>query len=187
MGIGTSKIFTSVPHKKLKKNVFDLTHEKKLSTKMSKIIPIMCMDVVPGDKVSVKTNILLRFAPLIAPVMHRVNVFCHFFFVPNRILWPNWEKFITGGEDGQDATVWPHLELQQVNNVKGQLADFLGCPTADDGSSNYTMQVSALPFNGYQKIIDEYYRDENLQPSTYVPLVDGVNPNSGNTSIFRRA
>jgi hypothetical protein len=65
---------------------------------IGKITPISLMECVPGDSFNIKTTNLMRFAPLIAPVMHQSSVYCHFFFIPNRILWANWEEFITGGE-----------------------------------------------------------------------------------------
>jgi len=105
-------IFSMAQTNRPPRNVFDLTHDKKLTTKFGQLTPIFLMDCVPGDKVSVKTSTMVRFAPLIAPVMHDVNVYCHFFFVPNRILMKDprdWENFITGGEDGLDDTVWPYI------------------------------------------------------------------------------
>ena len=80
---------------KPKKNVFDLTHDVKLSCDMGNLVPIMTLEAVPGDKFNLSAEALVRFAPMTAPVMHRMDVSMHYFFVPNRILWSNWEKFIS--------------------------------------------------------------------------------------------
>lgn len=175
-------IFNQVQFNRVKKNTFDLTHDRKLSCKMGELIPVMMMEVVPGDVVSVKPNVFVRFAPLIAPVMHRASVYCHTFFVPNRILWDNWPDFITGGEDGEDNSVWPYLTLDYAVDGDpdavvgvGSLADHLGLPARPD-VTNGVVDVSALPFAAYQRIYNEYYRDQNLV--TEVPgseLIDGSN------------
>ena len=62
---------------------------------------------------------MIRFAPMVAPVMHRINAYIHFFYVPNRILWDGWEKFITG----DSASTLPMAKLGDV--VKGSIADHL--------------------------------------------------------------
>ena len=178
-------IFNTIQLKKPKKNYFDLTHDVKLSAQMGELTPIMCMDVVPGDKFDISCESIIRFAPLIAPVMHRMDVTMHYFFVPNRILWPNWEKFITNngpqgtGSDLQ-APYFPSagFEAQWVQpsyasaNVR-KLADYLGLPLPSDNSTS--VNINALPFAAYQAIYNEYYRDENLVPEINYKLVDGNN------------
>lgn len=94
-------LFKQVVTKKNKRNVFNLSHERKFSMNMGKLVPILCEDVIPGDTWKMSTEVMLRFAPMIAPIMHRVNVYTHFFFVPNRLVWDEWEEFITGGENGE--------------------------------------------------------------------------------------
>lgn len=95
-----SRLFDSISIRRPKKNVFDLSHERKFSMSMGDLVPIFCEDVVPGDTFKMNSEILMRLAPMVAPVMHRVNVYTHFFFVPNRLIWDEWEDFITGGKDG---------------------------------------------------------------------------------------
>lgn len=159
---------------KPKKNVFDLTHDVKLSAKFGELVPIMCTECVPGDKFVLSCESLLRFAPLIAPVMHRMNVTMHYFFVPYRILWPNWEKYITNGGDQAGETgplpAFPTTQISEENYSR--LMDYLGIPTPI-GANVET--VSAMPFSAYQKIFDEYYRDQNLVGKMWAPLVDGNN------------
>lgn len=116
------------------------------------------MDTLPGDKINISTSQMLRFAPMIAPIMHSVNVYTHYFFVPNRIVWPNWEEFITGGETIQTPRVFPTVTVDGIN---GSLADYLGIPKNQGGAQG--KDYSAIPFAAYQKIWNEYYRDQNLQ------------------------
>ena len=155
-------------------NTFDLSHDRKFSGKIGELMPISVMEVVPGDKFNIKATNLTRFAPLITPIMHQASVYCHFFFVPNRILWPNWENFISGGEDGLADPTFPTVDLTIPTQYGVQtLADYLGLPTG-----NQLENVSALPFAAYQKIYQDYYRDENLITKTDVSVTDGTQSNT---------
>jgi hypothetical protein len=129
------------------------------------------METVPGDKISMSTSQMLRFAPMIAPIMHQVSVYTHFYFVPNRITWPNWQDFITGGEDGLNASVFPTITFS--NSPEQSLLDYMGLPAGNGGFS--FRDISALPFAAYQKIYNEYYRDQNLQTASADEVIDGDN------------
>lgn len=163
-------IFSKVAMPRPQTNTFDLSHDRKFSGRIGELMPISVMEVVPGDKFNIKATNLTRFAPLITPIMHKASVYCHFFFVPNRILWPNWENFISGGEDGLADPTFPTVDLTIPTQYGIQtLADYLGLPTGSQISN-----VSALPFAAYQKIYQDYYRDENLITKTDVTLSDGT-------------
>lgn len=158
----SSSIFKSVKSSRPKRNLFDLSHEVKMSMRMGTLTPIFCEEVVPGDSIRLNTEVMLRFAPMLAPIMHRVNVYTHYFFVPNRIVFADWEKFITGGVEGKDTTPLPVIPVGGVNDgyfFKGGLPDYLGIPV---GVSNPNQVISALPFRAYQEIYNEYYRDQTL-------------------------
>lgn len=152
-------------------NTFDLSHDRKFSGKIGELMPITVMEAVPGDKFNIKATNLTRFAPLITPIMHQASVYCHFFFVPNRILWSNWEDFISGGEDGLSDPTFPTINITTSTNgyAVGSLADYLGLPTGQQLSN-----ISAMPFAAYQKIYDDYYRDENLIDKVDMTLSDGT-------------
>lgn len=181
------KIFNTIQQTKLPKNQFDLTHEKKLSCNIGEIIPILNMDVVPGDVVDLQNNVLVRFAPLIAPIMHRVDVYVHHFYVPNRLLWDDFENFITGGEDGNQNPVWPHTNYSPSVVGRGTLADYLGLPVSGDQLGSPTTKVSMIPFAAYAKIYNDYYRDQNLQNEVNDQLVSGLQPLTGRNRVLKRA
>jgi len=167
-------IFSKVAMPRPQTNTFDLSHDRKFSGKIGELMPISVMEVVPGDKFNIKATNMTRFAPLLTPIMHKASVYCHFFFVPNRILWPNWENFISGGEDGLADPTFPTVDLTIPTQYGTQtLADYLGLPTG-----NQLQNVSALPFAAYQKIYQDYYRDENLIPKTDVTVTDGTQSNT---------
>lgn len=160
-------MFQNVRIKNIGSNVFDLSHEKKLSMKMTDLVPILCEEVIPNDSWSCNTELFIRFSPLVSPVMHRVNVFTHFFFVPHRLVWEDWEDFITGGREGDDATVLPFINMKSGTigtdgAAKGTLNDYLGGAVKTQVLSDETLRQSALPFRAYTEICDTYYRDQNL-------------------------
>lgn len=171
------KIFDKISINQPKKSVFDLSHERKFSMNMGELVPVLCQEVIPGDKFRINMEQLVRFMPLVAPMMHRVNVYTHFFFVPNRLIWNDWEKFITGGDKGTDTPVFPTFvnvdstvtQLKSNPEFKyGSLLDYMGFPVKQIQDSILTSEVPAfnfsqLPFRAYQLIYNEYYRDQNLE------------------------
>lgn len=180
-------IFNQVEHTKLPKNIFDLSHDRKMSSKMGNLTPTFVMDCIPGDEITIQSSAMVRLAPTIAPYMHRTNVFIHHFFVPNRILWDTWEDFITGGRLGDDTSVPPFLNAQLENINIGSLHDYLGLPVSTDVVAGSAIrEVSALPFAAYQAIYQEYYRDQNLEQEDDYTLVDGVNPSTNFITLQTR-
>ena len=152
----------------LKRNKFSLSHHKLLSCRMGYLIPIGLLEVLPRDTIQHATTGLVRCAPLVSPVMARCDVRIHHFFVPTRILWDNWEDFITGGPDGSNDSVLPTVSSGTDGFSEGSLADYFGLPT---GVPN--LQVSALPFRAYNLIFNEYYRDEDLINPVSIDTGDG--------------
>ena len=141
--------FQSISTRQPKKSKFDLSHTKKMSMKQGNLYPMLLQEIVPGDSFKVNSEVMLRLAPMIAPVMHRVNVYVHYFFVPNRILWNEWEDFVTGGEDGLSEPVFPTINITDSNKQffqKGMLPDYYGVPVPDITGNIETTSISALPF-----------------------------------------
>jgi len=176
-------IFNSVQVAKPKSNKFDLTHDVKMSGKMGNLMPTLALECVPGDKINLGCESLIRFAPLIAPVMHRMDVTMHYFFVPNRILWDGWEKFIVGAPD---AEPFPTLQIDStLSGDQSRFLDYLGVPPFPlTGSS---VDISAFPMAAYQAIYNEYYRDQNLIPAVDYKLTSGNNPHDPFTVMRQRA
>lgn len=162
-----------------KRNLFDLSHENKLTCEMGYCVPVMCEEIVPGDKFRVNTDALVRLMPMLAPIMQNINVYLHYFFVPNRLIWEDWEDFITGGEDGQNASIHPTISI--TNAATSSLADYLGVPT---GVAN-PLSVSALPFRAYARVWNDWYRDQNLQNELVISTASGVDVTT-NTALQRR-
>lgn len=167
-------LFEKIQIRKPKQSVFDLSHDNKMSFDMGWLVPDLCKEVLPGDTWHCNAEMIIRVAPMLAPVLHRVNVFQHYFFVPNRILWnkskdDSWETFITGGEDGQNTSAVPPVITISTSEQGlcgyGSLADYLGLNVQHlegDWSMLNNLSVSSLPFRAYLQIYNDYYRDQNL-------------------------
>ena len=148
------------------RSTFDLSYEKKFDCDMGELIPIMCDEVVPGDFFKVGNELVIRFQPLVAPILHEINAYVHYFFVPTRLLWDNWDNFITGGKNGDDSSVLPRFSIDSSSDYsKYSLWDYFGFPPGvlpgSDATSPY--RPLAFPWQAYNLIFNEYYRDENLQ------------------------
>ena len=151
-------VFSEVGGLHPRRSVFDLSYEKKLTCDMAQLIPVMCDEVVPGDVFKIGNQAVVRFQPLVAPILHEINMYVHYFFVPYRILWDDWEDFISGGVDGQFADPIP--EWEPTENIQGSLWDFFGFPVGVDPDGAYPLD---FPRRAYNLVYNEYYRDENLQ------------------------
>ena len=158
-------IFSSIKIPKRRRSNFDLSHEVKLTTEFGRLTPFLCTEVLPGDSWMLSTQLFARMAPMIAPIMSQVDIYTHFFFVPMRLIWDEWEDFITGGKDGTATPPMPtvSLSLLRSNNLlsESSLADYLGLPILE---SRFPQEhVSALPFRAYAKVWNDWYRDQNLE------------------------
>lgn len=183
-------IFSTVKIPRCGSNTFNLTHHRKLSTQMGRLTPILCEEVLPGDRWRIHSNSLVRLAPMLAPIMHNVNVYMHYFFVPNRILWNEWEDFITGGSDGTLTPRFPYMYSSAGDFDRfygnGTLADFLGIQGVNGATgTSPEFNCNALPFRAYAQIWNDYYRDQNLQEPIAFSKASGASPVADIESLTR--
>lgn len=174
----SQQIFDSVKYSKPGRSTFDLSHDVKMSMKFGKLYPIMCEDVAPGDNFKIGCESLIRFAPLISPVMHRIDATMHYFFVPKRLLWENFMKWYKGEKDPLTNLpyVHPFLAINHDGTNYLPLMDYMGVPDPDLNSSDTgSTNISPMAFAAYQFIYNEYYRDQNLTDPIDYKLDDGNN------------
>lgn len=164
-------MLTQIQTRKPQKNKFNLSREAKLTCNMGQLVPVFMQEVIPGDSFKVDTQQLVRFSPLLAPAMQRIDFKLDYFYVPYRIIWDEWKDFITGGEDGNDLPSFPRWQVNTANTQylkKGTLQDYLGLPAAEGGNEygqlggNNYFDLSILPQRAYQLIYHEYFRDQNV-------------------------
>lgn len=148
----------------MKRGKFSLSNTKLLSADMGYLLPVNVLEVLPGDSIQASTSALVRTQPLLAPVMHPVHVRIHHWFVPYRLVWDEWEDFITGGPNG---TSTPSFPVMTSNWAVGSLGDYMGLPTGS------VVDHSALPFRAYNLIFNEWYRDQDLVTPLVVSKASG--------------
>lgn len=150
------------------RSAFNLSYDKKLTCDMGQLIPVLCEEAIPGDTWKIGIEAVVRFMPMVAPILHEINLYVHYYFVPYRLCDSNWEGFITGGEDGQNAATLPLWTPTGGNvtddngsvhadNGVGSLWDYFGFPTG-------IIPTTALPIayckRAYNLVYNQYYRDE---------------------------
>lgn len=147
---------------------FNFGNDKYLTCKMGYMVPIQMHEVLPGDTWKMRSKAMIRMAPMVAPVLSKVKVRIHHWFVPHRLVWPNFTDFITGGEDGLNASVFPYVTVSESLG-QSTLADYLGIPPAVASGTT----ISALPFRSYQLIKKLFYRDQDLEAAPVISTADG--------------
>ena len=128
--------------------------------------------MLPGDTFSLKMHAFARISTLLFPIMDNLYMETFFFFVPNRLLWTNWEKFCgfqVNPGDTTDYTIPQQATPVPLGYDEGSLADYLGLPTKIAGMPN----PNAFHFRAYNLIWNEWFRDENMQNSVTVDLGNG--------------
>jgi hypothetical protein len=163
--------FARIAKPEIQRSVFDRSHGYKTTLDSGYLYPVFVDEAVPGDTFDVKATMFGRLATPIKPIMDNMKFDLHFFSVPYRLVWDNWEKFNGAQDDPGDSTDFliPTITSTAVTGYgEGTIFDYFGLPTKVPGIDH-----SALPFRAYQLIYNEWYRDENLQDSLDVSTGDG--------------
>lgn len=161
----------------MKRNRFNLSHKVSFSCDQGELIPCSLVEVLPGDIFRHGTSALIRLSPMLAPIFSQMNVSVFQFYVPTRTVWDDFEDFITGGEDGTDASVHPTITFASGVTV-GSLSDYLGVPP---GVNN--IEVSAIPYRVYAGIYNEWFRDQDLQTKLVLSKASG--PDTTTSTILK--
>lgn len=165
----------------MSRSTFDRSSSVKTSFNVGDVVPFFLEEVLPGDTFNVRTSKVVRMQTLLTPIMDNVYLDSYYFFVPSRLVWNHWKEF--NGENTESAWI-PTTEysVPQITSPSsgwsvGTLADYFGLPTGVGGLS-----VSALPFRAYALVMNEWFRDQNLQDPLVVPVDDAtvVGVNTGN-------
>jgi len=154
----------------VKKAPYDLSYQHLLSCNMGEFVPVGIKEILPNDSVRHSVTALIRTMALNKPLMHRVNASLVHYFIPKRILWDDFENFITGGPNGTSEPTYPTIAVPDGGFTVGSLADYLGLAPVD---TNVT-HVSALPFRAVAACYNEWIRDQDLITPVNISTASGV-------------
>jgi len=180
--------FSQVPKADIPRSSFDRSHGHKTTLQAGLLVPIFVDEALPGDTFKLNMTGLARMATPIFPIMDNLVMDTHFFAVPVRLLWSNWEKFNGAQDNPGDSTDFLIPQMTSpvgVGYAEGSLEDYFGLPVGVPG-----VKHSALWHRGYAKIFNEWYRDQNLVDSLPVYTNDGPDPAPGSPgaiTLQRRA
>ncbi|WNK12862.1 MAG: major capsid protein [Microvirus sp.] len=165
------------------RSVFNRSHGHKLTIQTDYLYPFFWDEVLPGDSKRLKCHYFARMNTPIFPVMDNISLETFYFFVPARLVWDNFQKFM--GENDEDGIGTDYLVPQIESGTSASFAensiyDYFALPTKKNNC-----KVSALPFRAYQKIWNDWFRDQNLQDSVVINKGD-TNDNPANHVLLKR-
>lgn len=181
--------FAKIPDIGIPRSVFNRTSQYKTTFNSGLLIPVFLDEMLPGDSFKVTATTFARLATPIAPFMDNLYCDLHFWFVPERLLWSNWEKFQGAQANPGDSIdfLMPQVMSPTSGTLPwpaGSIYDYAGLPTGVTPTSG-SMRVRASHFRAYNLIWNTWYRDQNLQNSVTVNLGDGPDASTDYTLLRR--
>ncbi len=180
---GAQHSFSNIPSAEIQRSQFDRSCGLKTTFDSGLLIPVFVDEALPGDTMNMRMSTFGRLATPLHPIMDNLYMDFHFFSVPLRLIWDNFQKFMGEQTDPGDSTDFlvPQLVTPAApGGVNGELSDYLGIPTEVPDLSH-----SALFHRAYNLIYNEWFRDENLQDSLVVDRDDGPDTHA-DYSLVRR-
>lgn len=163
---------TMVARPSVPRSSFNMERGLKTTFDAGLLIPVLCEEVLPGDTFKCRMTAFCRLATPIFPVMDNLHLESFFFFVPNRLTWQNWKRFMGEQTSPTDPInyVVPQIVSPGNGHAINSLYDYFGLPTVGQVGAGLTVSHSALPLRAYAQIYNEWFRDENL----CVPMAPGI-------------
>jgi hypothetical protein len=167
--------FAMVPKADIPRSSFNIQKAHKTTFDSGYLIPIYVDEVLPGDSFNLSMTAFARLSTPIFPVMDNLHLDSFFFFVPNRLVWDNWVKFMGERKNPNDSISYliPETTSPAGGYAVNTVQDYMGLPTVGQVQAGKTFKHSALFTRAYNLIWNEWFRDENLQDSILVETDDG--------------
>lgn len=189
--------FSLIPRAEIPRSVFDRSHNRKTTFNVDYLVPIFVDEVLPGDSFKLDFDLFARLlSPLTTPVMDNLYLDTFWFFVPNRLVWNNWQKMNGEQENPGDSTDYlvPQIAFDKRKDEAeglfpveaGSMADAFGIPLFNEDLDEVSgkLKVNALPFRAYNLIYNEWFRDQNLIDSALVSKDDSDFGTGLETDVF---
>ena len=180
--------FSMIPRAEIPRSKFNAQKTLKTAFDAGNLVPIFVDEVLPGDSFNCRMTAFTRLATPLFPVMDNMYLDTFFFFVPNRLVWSNWQRFMGERDPNPDSSIdytIPTMTSPTGGYAVNSLQDYMGLPTAGQVDGSSTVTHSALFTRAYNLIWNEWFRDENLQDSVTVDKGDGPDTYT-NYSLLRR-
>jgi len=181
--------FTMIPKADIPRSKFDCQSAHKTTFDAGYLVPVYVDEVLPGDTFNLKMTAFARLSTPLYPIMDNMVMDSFFFFVPNRLVWDNWQRFM-GQQDNPDDSidyVVPQQTSPEGGYAIGSLQDYMGLPTVGQMDPTKTIDHGAFWTRGYNLIWNEWFRDENLQDSVLVYKGDVTDTTAAsNYELLRR-
>jgi len=181
--------FTMIPKADIPRSKFDCQSAHKTTFDAGYLVPVYVDEVLPGDTFNLKMTAFARLSTPLYPIMDNMVMDSFFFFVPNRLVWDNWQRFM-GQQDNPDDSidyVVPQQTTPEGGYAIGSLQDYMGLPTVGQMDPTKTIDHGAFWTRGYNLIWNEWFRDENLQDSVLVYKGDVTDATAAaNYELLRR-
>lgn len=145
------------------------------------LYPIRVAEMYPGDTVECSIAHFCRMATPAHPILDEMTVETFGFFAANRYLWENWERFNGAQDEPGDPIDFmvPKVITGVGGEPIGSMTDYFGFPTGVSG-----FEMSALPYRAYGKIIDDWFRPQEIIAKGYRPTDNG--PDDLSQHVLRR-
>lgn len=180
--------FSMIPRAEIPRSKFKAQKALKTAFDSGYLVPIFVDEVLPGDSMSLNMTAFTRLATPLFPCMDSLHMETFFFFVPNRLVWENWQRFQGERDPDPDSSIdytIPQMVSPTGGYAIGSLQDFMGLPTVGQVDGSSTISHSALFTRAYNLIYNCWFRDENLQDSVTVDRGDGPDTYSDYTLLRR--
>ena len=179
--------FAMIPKADIPRSKFKAQKTHKTTFDAGYLIPVYVDEVLPGDTFNLKMTAFARLATPLYPIMDNMHLDSFFFFVPNRLIWNNWQKFMGEQEDPGDSISYTVPQIVSPANgfPTGGLYDYMGLPTVGQVGSGNTVSVCAFWPRAYALIYNEWFRDQNMQNSVTVHKGDGPDTYTDYTLLRR--
>jgi len=166
--------FAMVPRSDVPRSVFQTEHTHKSTFDMGLLIPIHIEEVIPGGAYQADCTVFARVNNLVFPLMDNARISTFGFFVPSRILWTNFTKMM-GAQDNPADSI--NFTVPQLVSAAGGfpisgIFDYFGLPTVGQVGGAGTVSVNSLPLRGYNRIINDWFKDEDLDNNLVVRTGD---------------
>lgn len=168
--------FAMVPDASVPRSRFVQEYVHKTTFDAGAMIPIYVEEILPGDSLSCRMDAFCRIATPLVPFMDNLYLESFFFFVPCRLVWSNFERFM--GEQLTPADVTEFL-IPQVVPLTADTAiestyDYMGITL--NNNAGQQISVNALPFRAINLIWNDWFRDQDLENPLTVLTDDGPDP-----------